>query len=248
MKEGDKFINIRTHKDRYENEYISFQIYTVEKFSKDGKKIRAVGNEIFWAEDKKNLTSMQDFQKAITELLKTKATYKHFLVKFVDYPLDYKFGEIHPVIPVEDEFDETAHIRPLALKDSFTVDASLIKNSAFFKLKEQEVEKKYITSYWLANGIDGLVGFFSSKADFLLEKFNNWQERFGFDKTDEFWLDFNGGTTQLEWAIDNNIDCTDYDRWQCLQKILKHELKYETANEMLNTLYDKEDIEIFDCK
>lgn len=247
MKEGDKFINIGAHKDMYEHDYINFHIYTVEKFSKDGKKIRAIGNKVFEAEDKGNLASMQDFRKAITEL-KTKAMCKHFVIQFTDYPLGYKFGDIYPATLREDEFDETVHIH--SAKDDFTVEENLVKNSAFCKIRE-----KNTLSYWLVNGIEGLVAFFSEKADFstqtestLLEKFNNWQERFGFDKTDELWLDFKGGTAQLEWAIDNNIDCSDYDRWQCLQKILKHELKYETANEMLNTLYDKEDIEIFDCK
>ena len=82
----------------------------------------------------------------------------------------------------------------------------------------------------------------------LLEKFHEWQEKFGYDKTVEIWKDFKGGTDQLEYAIDNNIDCMDYDRWQIVQKILKHKLKYETANEIFNILYEKEEIEIFDCE
>ena len=82
----------------------------------------------------------------------------------------------------------------------------------------------------------------------LLEKFNRWQKKFGYDETAELWKDFHGGTEQLEWAIDNDIDCGDYDRWQALQRILKNGLSYDTANEIFNILYDKEDIEILDCE
>lgn len=246
MKEGDKFINITKSESE---EYNYFRIYTIEKFSKDGKKIRTLDRNVLEVEDKENLTSTLDVQNTITRLFKTEPACKHFLVRFVNFPTKSEFGEIYPVIPREDEFDETVHIR--SKEGRFTVNANLAEKPGFSKIKEVKIEEHHIESYWFITGLDGLTAFFAEKTNLpvqnepaLLERFNEWQEKFGFDKTDELWTDFLGGTTQLEWAIDNDIDCSDYDRWQCLQKALKHELKYETVNEICNTLYDKEELEI----
>ena len=74
-----------------------------------------------------------------------------------------------------------------------------------------------------------------------------YKEKDGYDKTNEPLKDYLGGTTQVEWAIDNDIHCMDYDRWQLVQKLLKHELKYETAIGIFNILYENEEIEILDC-
>ena len=87
------------------------------------------------------------------------------------------------------------------------------------------------------------------KADGIsIKKLNEWEEKFGFGKSLELWTDYLGGTTQVEYAIENNIDPTDYDRWQLVQRLLKHELKYETARDIFNTLYEKEDLEILECE
>ena len=247
MKTGDKFFNISVSQERC---YYDFHLYTVDKISKDGKKVRTLGGIIDINE--KLLDSMQKVQKLINKC--TRESHTHFAVRWIDYPTGESFGEIYPVLLTEDEFDETVHFY-ISGRSVFTVEASLAKTQGFSKIEEKKIGERHFVSYWFATGLDGLFSFLAGKADMplhtepsLLEKFNEWQEKFGYDKTDEFWKDFKGGTEQLEYAIDNNIDCADYDRWQCIQRILKHELKYETANELLNTLYEKEEIEIFECE
>lgn len=254
MKAGDRFIKVY---DYLKNDYIEFQVHTVDKLSKDGKKIRTLSNNIFEVDDDKILTSRHDFQRTVIELMektdfhKSFKAYSHFVVKFVDYPTNLSFGSIYPVIPVNDEFDDTVHL--FYGGGRFTVDAKSAEIPGFNKLEEKRIEANHIITYWFITGLDALLAFFASKTNWtnepsLLEKYNKWQEKFGYDKTDEFWTDYLGGTTQLEWAIDNDIDCLDYDRWQLVQKLLKHELKYETANDIFNTLYEKEDLEILECE
>lgn len=254
MKAGDRFIQVY---DRLKNDYIEFQVHTVDKLSKDGKKIRTLSNSIVEVDDDKILVSRHDFQRTVIGLMektdshKSFKAYNHFVVQFVDYPTNCSFGSIYPVIPVNDEFDDTVHL--FYGGGRFTVDAKFAEIPGFINLEEKRAGANHIVSYWFITGLDGLFAFFAGKANWtnepsLLEKFNRWQEKFGYDKTAEFWTDYLGGTTQLEWAINNNIDCMDYDRWQCIQKLLKHELKYETARGIFNTLYEKEDIEILECE
>lgn len=253
MKAGDRFIRVY---DRLKDDYIEFQVHTVDKLSKDGKKIRTLSNNIVEVDDDKIITSGHDFQRTVMKLMektdfhKSFKTYNHFVVQFTVYPTNHSFGSIVPVIPVDDEFDDTVHL--FYGGGRFTVEAKLAENTGFSKLEERKIEANHIVSYWFITGFDSLIAFFADKARWtnepsLLEKINEWLGENGYDKTNEPLKDYLGGTTQVEWAIDNNIDCLDYDRWQLVQKLLKHELKYETAREIFNTLYEKEEIEIFDC-
>lgn len=253
MKAGDRFIQVY---DRLKDDYIEFQVHTVDKLSKDGKKIRTLSNDIVEVDDDKIITSGHDFQRTVRELMektdfhKSFKTYSHFVVRFTVYPTNCSFGSIEPVIPVDDEFDDTVHLFYSGGK--FTVEAKLAENTGFSKLEERKIEANHIVSYWFITGFDSLIAFFADKANWtnepsLLEKLNEWLGKNGYEKREEPLKDYLGGTTQVEWAIDNNIDYLDYDRWQLVQKLLKHELKYETARDIFNTLYEKEEIEIFDC-
>lgn len=254
MKTGDRFIRVY---DRLKDDYIEFQVHTVDKLSKDGKKIRTLSNDIVEVDDDKIITSGHDFQRTVMKLMektdfhKSFKTYNHFVVRFVVYPTNCSFGSIEPVIPVDDEFDDTVHL--FYGGGRFTVEAKLAENSGFSKLEERKIEANHIESYWFITGFDSLIAFFADKARWtnepsLLEKLNEWEAKFGFEKSLDLWTDYLGGTTQIEYAIENNIDPTDYDRWQRVQKLLRHELKYETARGIFNILYEKEDIEILGCE
>lgn len=240
MKEDDNFVTFRTYRN-----YLEYSIFTAEKISKDGKKVRTLDNRIFNI-DEKPLVSMQMLKKKIKESLELIAY--NGCRFFIDSRNDglARYGFIYAVTVVDDDFDETVHIDiPRA---GFTLRADSVKHN----LAEIRCPK---FEGWLAKDIDSIVTFFERETGFpiqteptLLEKFNKWQEKYGYGKTDEFWKDYKGGTEQLEWAIDNNIHCADFDRWQCVQRILRHSLDYETAKEIFKTLYERELIEIFDCE
>lgn len=79
----------------------------------------------------------------------------------------------------------------------------------------------------------------------LLERFKKWAEQP--DGVEEIWTDYNGTTKQTEWAIDNNIDYHDFDTWQAVERVLKHELTYDEAMKVDKVLYEM-DLSIFDCE
>lgn len=81
----------------------------------------------------------------------------------------------------------------------------------------------------------------------LLYKFNKWLAEDGKDGGEEVWTDYLGGTSQVEWAIDNGKCVGDYDTWQCIQRILKHEMSFDSAMKIDKVLY-AEGISPFDCE
>lgn len=234
MKAGDKVL--------YSNDvcdYVYIEPLTIEKISKDKKKVRDEKGEIH----------------CLSRLSDTKDSFIYSLVyslKRIDWETKFVLCRrikgnsqffLYKASVCEDEFDDIYHIS--SGNKSWTV--SKVKDSMLLENTSDIFDFHYFeTIESAANFIIQQTKIFQQES--LLEKYNKWQEKFGYDKTDEFWTDYLGGTTQLEWAIDNDIDCLDYDRWQLVQKLLKHELKYETANDIFNTLYEKEDIEIFDCE
>ena len=232
MKVGDKVFEIYRTDSGFALKITPFEI---EKISKDGRKARDNNGEITYWE---NLAETRnDIIRWLTKL----ESKSDFVVRELDgdslrwnskytvFVCDYK----------EDEFDDVYHICVPSFK-RWTVKEA--KNGLLLE-----------DGWTFCKTIDDVADFLIKRENLsvesaLLEKFNEWQEKFGYDRTVEIWRDFKGGTDQLEWAIENGVDCVDYDRWQLLQKVLKHELKYETANEILNTLYEEEEIEIFNCQ
>ena len=252
MKAGDRFIQVYDYSG---DDCIELLVNTVDKLSKDGKKIRTLCDNVVEVDDE-IITSRHDLQRTVMELMESRLshksfkTYNHFVVRF-EVLSNWSFGVIYPVIPVDDEFDDTVHL--FCAGGRFTVEAKLAENTGFSKLEERKIEANHIVSHWFITGFDSLIAFFAGKANWtnepsLLEKLNEWEEKFGFEKSLDLWTDYLGGTTQIEYAIENNIDPTDYDRWQRVQKLLRHELKYETARGIFNILYEKEDIEILGCE
>lgn len=235
MKAGDKVLHINPKDFGMSSSRITVNPFTIEKLSKDGRKARDSNGKITYWEN------LAETKSDIIRFLKKLGKESNFVLQ----ELNEEYLEYNPKYTVyrcsvdEDEFDDLYHIRIEGFK-KWTV--AEIKNVVF-------LEKGFVFCKTLDDVADCLLRRENiSSEPSLLDKFNEWQKKFGYDETPEFWKDFTGGTSQLEWAIDNNIDCLDYDRWQLVQKLLKHELKYETANDIFNTLYEKEDIDIFDCE
>lgn len=256
MKEGDKIFFVT--KDGKKRD--SLMMLIIDRISKDGTKFRprlmpdcsATSLESISFRDERLITDYETLNKSIVGIFSEYS--EGMLVMNGTLPTcwsSFSFLKIKSI--KEDDFDDVLNIEcerysrePMATIDSnFSFPAVRINDG-------DKVPSGFRVPLLYFGSAESLIRCLADYAGFtykgtFLERFNKWQEKFGFDKTNELWTDFLGGTTQLEWAIDNDIDCMDYDRWQCLQKILKHELKYETVNEICNTLYNKEEIEILNC-
>lgn len=229
MKAGDKVL--------YSNavcDYIYIEPLTIEKISKDKQKVRDEEGEIHC------LSKLSDTKDSFIFSLK-KTNWESKFVLYRRIKRDSQFF-LYKASVCEDEFDDIYHI---SIKNHKSWTVSEIKDSILLENAPDLFDIHYFeTIESAANFIIQQTNLFQQES--LLEKFNKWQEKFGYDKTDEFQTDYLGGTTQVEYAIENNIDPIDYDRWQIVQRLLKHELKYETARDIFNTLYEKEDLEILE--
>lgn len=255
MKVGDKVFY--TTKDY--NGRDTLKVLIIKQISKDGTKFRpnlmpgcSGGCSLEMSFNDNNLiASYETLEQKITDIFSEKNGYdKGFLLMNGTLPACWSEFNILKIESIkEDDFDDVLNIQ---------CEARGVGNSQFQHPSLRIDNGDYIDSWFrcpliyidtVRNLISYLAKFAGySHVDTFLEKFNKWQEKFGYDKTDEFCKDYLGGTGQLEWVIDNNIDPTDYDRWQLVQRLLKHELKYETARDIFNTLYEKEDIEILECE
>lgn len=227
MKAGDKVLKVDGISIKGS---VLISLFEIDKFSKDGKKVRDVHGRICDVSDG-FLVSERD--SLISKIKAVIGMHENFLLDIAD-----GFYKVCGCDVYEDDFDDVFHIygkgqRWLAAKNYgfFAVD-----RTTYFS---QDIEG-------VADFIIRDLGIFNNQL--TLEKLNEWEEKFGSEKSLELWTDQLGGTTQVEYAIENNIDPIDYDRWQLVQKLLKHELKYETARDIFNTLYEKEDLEILECE
>lgn len=261
MKAGDKVFYVgKDFKGRD-----SFKVFIIDKISKDGTKFRpslmpgcsGCRTEAISFDDENLISDYETLENKINDIFSEKNGYENgFLVMDGTPRTCWSSIDIIKIKEIKvDDFDDVLNIKCEKYgNDYYSEKETLFKypslrigNGDYIPNANFRVPLRYIgTADNLLSYLAGFAGFHHTET--FHEKFNKWQEKFGYDKTDEFWKDFKGGTEQLEYAIDNDIDCADYDRWQCIQRILKHELKYETANELLNTLYEKEEIEIFECE
>lgn len=79
----------------------------------------------------------------------------------------------------------------------------------------------------------------------LREKFQKWAG--GFAADDDVWTDYNGTTEQTEWAIDNEVSVDDYNTWQAVQRVLRHEVPFDKAMKISLAIYDA-GISVYDCE
>lgn len=260
MKKGDKVFY--TTKD-YEGKD-TLRVFIINQISKDGTKFRpklmpdcsgSCEAEMLF-NDKRLITDYETLEQKIMDIFSEKNGYTEgFLLMNGTLPTCWSEFNIIKIKNIkEDDFDDVLNINceqygstPLDRNNSHIKFPALRINNGDYVPGGYRVPLIYIdTVRNLISYLAEFAGYFHT--DTFIKKFNDWQEKYGYDKTDELWKDYWGETKQLEWAIDNNIDCADYDRWQCVQRILKHELKYETAKEIFNTLYKKENLEISDCE
>lgn len=232
-------------------------ICKIDKISKDGTKARGVANTF------KNNLSNRDFPITYNFPIEIQ-DYKTMLIDYmkskdIDYPVlitcdRHSCFNIVNGQPTEDDYDDIIHFHcPIYNFDYKAKYISDIPNGT-------QIDKVYRN----ANGFTSYFYFtksISDMADFVINKFNlrtkfslensflNWLKDFENDNDDIFaWKDYNRSYKQLEWAISNGLGTLDYDEWQATQRILKHELKWETAKEITKNLYEKEDLSIFDCE
>lgn len=226
MKAGDKVLHIDSI------QYCAIiSLFEIDKFSKDGKKARNVHGKICNYPDDFLVSAREPLIRKIKDIVETDKNLLLYRVSSGTYKV-FRCGVY------EDEFDDVFHICGMGYE------WIIAKKYGFFAINQTTYFSQDVES--IADFIIRDLGIFNNQL--TLEKLNEWEEKFGFGKSLEIWTDYLGGTTQIEYAIENNIDPTDYDRWQRVQKLLKHELKYETARGIFNTLYEKEDIEILECE
>lgn len=227
MKAGDKVLKVDGISIKGS---VLISLFEIDKFSKDGKKVRDVHGRICDVSDGFLVSERDSLIRKIKDITDTDEN----LLLYVSSGT-YK---VYRCSVHEDEFDDVFYIQGMGQQWLSA------KNYGFFAIDRTTYFSQDIEG--VADFIIRDLGIFNNQL--TLEKFNEWEEKFGFEKTLELWTDYLGGTTQVEYAIENNIDPTDYDRWQLVQRLLKHELKYETARDIFNTLYEKEDIEILECE
>lgn len=163
------------------------------------------------------------------------------------------------IYAADDSFDDIVHISSYSTyQQSFTVDMEGSK-AGIKDGTEIIIHLKRCLTVTLFTSAESAMryleekfsedGFKVEKKDSLQEKFSEWLRNYGNDNNAiKAWQDYNGGYEQLEWAIDNGLGTIDYDEWQAAQRIMKHDLKWETASEIIKALYEKEDLDIFDCE
>ena len=260
MKAGDKVFYIgKDFKGRD-----SLRVFIIDKISKDGTKIRprlmpdCSGSypEVISFDDKNLITDYETLKSKVLDVFSEKNGYNNgFLVMNGTPPTCWSSIDIIKIKEIrEDAFDDVLNIKCEKYGDGYLSERdTLFKYPSLRIDNEDYVPANYRVPLFYIDTTRNLLSYLAKFANFshqetLLEKLNEWEEKFGFEKSLDLWTDYLGGTTQVEYAIENNIDPTDYDRWQRVQKLLKHELKYETARDIFNTLYEKEEIEIFDCE
>lgn len=157
----------------------------------------------------------------------------------------------------DDDFDDIAHIS--SKKDNqlnFKIEmagckADIIDNTKisfrfnlFYEIylfTSAESAMKYLERKFIEDGFRN-----TEPESSLLERFKKWADG-NAESATELWKDYNGATKQTEWAIDNNISWHDFDTWQAVQRVLKHELSYDEAMKVDKVLYEM-DLSIFDCE
>ena len=231
MKAGDKVL--------YSNavcNYIYIEPLTIEKISKDNQKARDEKGEIHC------LSRLYDTKDSFIYSLKK----INWGTKFVLYRRIKGNSQffLYKASVCEDEFDDIYHI---IVEDGKSWTVSEVKDSILLGSTSDIFDFHYFeTIESAANFIIQQTNLFQQES--LLEKLNEWETIFGFKQSKDVWTDYTGDHKQLEYAIENDIHPFDYDRWQKVQKLLKHELKYETARQIIDTLYTNEDIDVFDCE
>lgn len=232
-------------RDFNDNSAYPFTVYQIDKISKDGTKARGLK----YSRSKDFPIEVQDYRKELLQYMDE---------NHIENPIlavrkgDGHFGIWGSTLK-EDDYDDIVHF--------------------FFRDKTREYKAACIGDIpsgvsleGFATTIGGEVSLYYVKtpgemADYIIKRFNlrrktNLEERFhkwlesdGNENTDiSAWKDYNGTYGQLEWAIDNNVWTIDYDEWQAAQRVLKHELKFETAMDITKVLYEKEDLNIFDIE
>lgn len=227
MKVGDKVLKVDGISIKGS---VLISLFEIDKFSKDGKKVRDVHGRICDVSDGFLVSARDSLIRKIKAVI---GIHENFLLDVAD-----GFYKVCGCDVYEDDFDDVFHIYSKGQR------WLAAKNYGFFAVDRTTYFSQDIEG--VADFIIRDLGIFNNQL--TLEKLNEWEEKFGSEKSLELWTDYLGGTTQVEYAIENNIDPTDYDRWQLVQRLLKHELKYETARDIFNTLYEKEDLEILECE
>lgn len=260
MKTGDKVFYIE--KDCKGRD--SFKVFIIGQISKDGTKFRPIlmpdcsgGHpEVVSFDDKKLITNYEALKGKVMDIFSERNGYNDgFLVMDGTLPTCWSSIDIIKIEEIkEDDFDDALNIRCEQYGNDYMSRLdSHIKYPALRIDNGDYVQGHYRVPLVYIDTADNLLSYLADFADFscrksLLEKNNEWQKKFGYEESEDLWPDFTGDHKQLEYAIENGIDPADYDRWQKAQEIFKRELRYETANAIFNTLYEKEDIEILDCE
>lgn len=221
-----------------------FDVFQIDKISKDGTKARGMKGSL----SKDFPIEVQDCRKTLLQYMDE----NHIKNPVLALMERRRYFGIWESSVREDDYDDIVHFSLKAQTIEYkAAHIGDIPNEAL--LGRLFSTDGYIPVYYAktpGDMADYIVERFSlrTKAE-LKERFDKWIQENGSEHTDiSSWKDYNGAYSQLEWAISNNVCTVDYDEWQAVQRILKHELRFETAMDITKALYEKEDLNIFDCE
>lgn len=228
-----------------------FDVCKIDKISKDGTKARGLTDTF-----NKNLHSgitydfpldTQDYRKILIDYMEKKD---------IDYPI-LVTQECHSSFaivdgqPTEDDYDDVIHFDCLGC--AFKYEAKHIKdipNGTQVATLYRNCDIHLYFTKSIQDMADYIIQRFNLRVSSSLENdVKEWLRLNGSSFNNlEDWKDYFECYEQLEWAIHNGVTPSDYDEWQATQRVLKHELKFDTAIEITKVLYEMEELNIFDCE
>lgn len=246
------FIGILNPHDSYYNGY---EVHNFE-LSKDGTKVRYENNHGTHYSNLEWEYMLKDFKSFEADFKKYYGTSETGYWG-VRKNVNNRYEVLSRIFVYDDDFDDIVHIKSretyqfsfdAEIKGSKTniVDNTNISvhfnfNFNIVLFTSAESAMKYLEKKFIEDGFEE-----PPCEDSLLERFKKWADGNAENAT-ELWKDYNGTTKQTEWAIENNIDYHDFDTWQAVQRVLKHELSYDEAMKVDKVLYEM-DLSIFDCE
>lgn len=239
----------------HESYYNKYRVTEFE-LSKDGTKARYEDDEGQHCIELERGYVLKDFKSFEEDFKKNYGKTKHG--RWGIRETNGRYEVLTEICMSDDDFDDIVHIWQHE-NYQFSFDAEITGSKADI-VDGTKIIFRFNSSFsiFLFTNIDSAIRFLEKKftddgfkdsspeQDFK-KKFDEWLERNGHACCNEVWKDYNGTTKQTKWAADNDIDPGDFDTWQAVQRVLRHELSYDEAMKV-DVVLNEMDLSIFDCE